>query len=269
MKTFRVASINISNDPNGLSDRYSDLAHALKTLKTDFLLMQEVTEPELLEKVLQVIGFRHVTLGASTGDRHKNDRLLIASIEPHSLLQETRSFGNHRSGLYVTSKVGRHRLVLATSHFAWGSDAEGIRLRQAEEVNHNAMKLVNDGKDPADIIIFGGDLNSDEESKTVRYLHGFDLAEDGVSSTYWTDAFASGRGSAEDWATTDQGGNEIGKATAKRFGIDYPEFLPQRRIDYLLSYGWRYGKPGGAVAFGTFAKNVSDHHGIWADFIAE
>ena len=64
------------------------------------------------------------------------------------------------------------------------------------------------------------------------------------------------------------------KETASHKGIVLPQLLPQRRIDYIFSYEWVYGKVGSPLSFNTFGSltgkpnEISDHYGLWADIYA-
>jgi hypothetical protein len=56
-------------------------------------------------------------------------------------------------------------------------------------------------------------------------------------------------------------------------GIEFPELLPDRRIDYVWTYGWAYGRPGCPVAMQRsftdttrYGYPASDHYGLTVDF---
>lgn len=96
-----------------------------------------------------------------------------------------------------------------------------------------------------------------------------------AQGTFFVDAYVVAGDSGE-WATTDQGNNHWGRLTASRFGITHLEMLPQRRIDYIFSYEWVYGKRGCPVSYQRFGDSdpaadfpleLSDHYGISAEIL--
>lgn len=158
-------------------------------------------------------------------------------------------------------------LNLFSGHLAWGAQGEAERLGQATDIENHASVL--EEARPGSLSILGADANALPESRTMRYLRGLDLGANGAS-TLWTDTWEE-QGAGDNWATTDQGKNCWGHRTARNVGIQQPEMLPARRIDYLLSRGWNYGRRGHVLGFGRTVHpgglDYSDHHGIWATFM--
>lgn len=274
---LRVASINTLNSREALPYRYGRIAELLEGLKVDVVLLQEVIEPDALREDLETVGFSFwaQTLpdsmeGAPKNEPGAGDCRAIASRVPLDAWSMVELGVGQRAGLFASLEVGKQTVNFLTAHFAWGGNAEQTRLKQAMKINDWATRL--ELLDPEAITILGGDLNANEDSRTVRYLRGLDLDLIG-NSTYWTDAYLT-CGDESEWATTDQSRGTWGPSTAARRGVLRTDLLPARRIDYFLTYGWKYGKLGSPIAYGRFGMaetlndlDMSDHYGIFADFM--
>jgi len=107
--------------------------------------------------------------------------------------------------------------------------------------------------------ILTGDFNAEPNSSTLRFLKGFEGF--GTHGTLWCDAWEiSGSGYG---ATSDPGGLPLAAVSAKKVGIEDLSELPRRRIDFILSRGWVYGKPGFPETCELISGvGASDHHGI-------
>lgn len=169
-----------------------------------------------------------------------------------------------RGAVRVTIKLGEKNWHFFNTHLHWGGFGEGQRLagaRAIEAVCHNA------GGEEMNVHILGGDFNATPESATMRYLAGLDV--DGAGdSTLWVDAWsrAGSGGCAVVAGCTSCPDLPRAAQTAKEVGIPRSDLLPHRRIDYLLTRGWAYGKPGTALECTIlgFEQNLSDHHGLRA-----
>ena len=99
----------------------------------------------------------------------------------------------------------------------------------------------------------------------VRYLTG--LQSLGASGTYWVDAWAhAGDGTAGHTTTAD---STWFLETARAMGIQRPESVPPRHIDYLFVRDWVYGRRGHPLATrvdltgtGRDGRHASDHSAV-------
>lgn len=267
-----MGQINILNAEKDLQARYQRLAAHVVREDLDLFTIQEVVEPDLLQRELLKAGYGYFAFGEILQDESDSTNDVVGVVSRHRILNHAvLAFAQKaRAALHAELLLHDKKIHVFSAHLAWGSLSEGQRLRQAEEIDGWAQRIAHE--EPHGLIFLGGDLNADEGSRTVRFLQGLDLGTAGTS-TYWTDAYKVA-GSPDIWATTDQGKGTLGPATASGAGIVRPEFLPARRIDYLLSFGWVYGKAGGPVTYGRFGEpleegglELSDHYGIWADFL--
>lgn len=272
LHTLRLCQINILNVREGLAERYDLLGKHVQLHRLDVIAVQEVIEPELLEEKMKEAGLPYMAFADSLmviGD-NEPDCVGIASRYPIVNVDQIYFGEDLRKGVHCEMMIDDTNVHVLTAHFAWGSQTEGVRLRQAEAIDRLARSIRM--RDSASAILFAGDLNAEGESRTARFFRGLDLGTS-ENSTYWLDAYIVA-GKEEHWATSDHSQGILGPSTAIRFGVKLPEYLPARRIDYILSYGWQYGKIGCPVAFHRFGESLgegqlelSDHFGLWADVL--
>lgn len=145
---------------------------------------------------------------------------------------------------------------IQTAHLAWGHTKEGVRLKQAKQLNSEALKST------ADVKIIGLDANTTPNSATMRYLFGLDPDENNAS-TMWVDVASYLQ---QKPVCTSCPENPHARETAKIVGIPNHSQIPHRQIDYLMVQGYAYGKPGFALSakiLGKGKKTPSDHYGIY------
>jgi endonuclease/exonuclease/phosphatase family metal-dependent hydrolase len=176
---------------------------------------------------------------------------------------------NHTQYAVLQAPTGQ-TLIVVSAHLAWGGDKEGARLTQMTAIDGRVRELVRKYEDRHPVAILAGDFNTAPGSDTNRYLNGQGAGSDG-GYTFWTEAFAVAGNPAE--ATTVAANNPWAEATARLVGIKFPEMLPDRRIDYVWTYGWAYGRPGCPVAMQRsftdttrYGYPASDHYGLTVDF---
>lgn len=298
-RTLRIAQLNILNHANGETARYELLQKHLKRIQPDIITLQEVGNPEKLASYLHEAGYPHV---AFTNKRaHHNDAVGIASRHPFTRTQPIQYWRIQEDlpdGMLAeihTEELGH--LWVYSGHFAWNMKNEHVRQAQAKEVARLARELAtpNSDYDGDTIFLVGADLNASETSDTYRYLTGqtsLNYKESRLSpssnvllgldrltitpeSTFFVDAYEMAD-SKTGWATTGSHRNDWVQKTAERHGIRWPELMPARRIDYIFSYEWVYGKRGCPLNYGRFGEldankdvflDLSDHYGIYTDIL--
>lgn len=196
---LRIATLNLLKETNRLSERIDLLVETLKAEDLDFLCLQEVPGPEhagfYVGDVLSYkLGMDYKVVGGMKNDKYGNvtiSRHPVQEYETSLFKPRVHSVPPVLSGADVD---GRHIYIL-NAHFPWGSGAEADRLRVARELNNVAQDISTRGdtkghkhKVPP-VVFLAGDLNCSPESRTIRYLRGFDLDSDG-GSTLWLDAWS-------------------------------------------------------------------------------
>lgn len=150
-------------------------------------------------------------------------------------------------------------------HGVWGGDRAYEREQQMLHAVRWAESLRQRLADREPLMVLGGDLNTVPESSVIRYLTG--LQPLGTEGTYWVDAWGhAGDGTAGHTTTAD---SEWFLETARGVGIQRPESVPPRRIDYLFVRDWVYGRRGHPLrtwvdltGMGHTGRHASDHFAV-------
>lgn len=266
-QTIRLAQLNVSHDETFPERLEKVIKPTIEKLNIDVITLQEVPNVSLTKKVFKELGFEYSN---NTEDEYKDQRATFSKFE----IIETNTlklFKHEAKALH--SKIlldnGLFFSVINT-HLIWGEDKLVDRCLQVEQLN-NLSKSFKD----SDIIAMNGDFNSEETTRTIRFLTGDDLSIEDKEATYWMDAWKVA-GKKDNWVSTSQSENKIIQKICHKFGVVHPEFIPDRRIDYIFIKGWNYGKLGHILSFETFGKEandtelpLSDHFGLFADIVIE
>ncbi len=277
-KPFRIASLNLLWNPYRLDERIKLVIEELKTLNPDVVCFQEVLGndgtsqiPTYIAEALHFKGISKTNLGPPKVKDHGRQHG-TAIITKNAQISET-SFTpkEYLEGPPITSVSIQHnqtRMEIISGHLAWGSTSETARKVQAKMIDNWAREVTK--TNPKTVVVLGCDFNAVPESDTNRFFNGFTTIEE--KSTIWVDAWIMA-GSPESEMTT-RNDNDFAHNTAKRNGIVRPDMIPNRRIDYIKTFEWAYGKSGHPIQFGQWAKSlgennlsISDHYGIWADLM--
>ncbi|KQO98219.1 endonuclease/exonuclease/phosphatase family protein [Leifsonia sp. Leaf264] len=276
-ETFRLASLNILHGEDTIDQRITLAIEELHRLQPDALLLQEVEErqPDTLRRIADALGYHGLihNFGLHTEGFHSGTAIL--SRTPFDKVTELEQVGRQPGQMFnnppitagTVDKLG-WKINLISAHLAWGTYAETIRLRQARIIDRHARDLVE--AEPGTLVLLGGDFNALPDGAVNSYLSGRSVVDG--ESTLWVDAFdMAGHPSSAITSRTD---NETAWATARLFGVPHPEMMPGRRIDYLKAHGYVFGRTGHPIGFGRWGTTetedgigVSDHYGIWADFL--
>ena len=277
---LRVTTLNVNHDPQEMERRTGMICDELSTLLPAVLCLQEVTfapdgtshqlETIAAETGLSVVsarGQKQLEQGTTSGNAILS---ALPVLEAGAILLGTPEFPINRAQYAVLQAPTGQTLIIVSAHLAWGGDKEGIRLAQMTSIDGRVRELMDRYKDHRPVAILAGDFNTAPGSDTNRYLNGQGSGADG-GYTFWTEAFAVAGDAAE--AATVAADNPWAQATARNVGIEYPEMLPDRRIDYVWTYGWAYGRAGCPVAMKRsftdttrYGYPASDHYGLTVDF---
>lgn len=164
----------------------------------------------------------------------------------------------------VTRAPGRV-VAVVNLHGIWGGDHAYEREQQMVHAVRWAESLRQRLADREPLLVLGGDLNTVPESSVIRYLTG--LQPLGTAGTYWVDAWEhAGDGTAGHTTSAD---SAWFLQTARGVGIQRPESVPPRRIDYLFIRDWVYGRRGQPLdtrvdltGTGRTGWHASDHFAV-------
>lgn len=165
--------------------------------------------------------------------------------------------------LAIDAKIGRNGIVatFVSRHGAWGATEQQERLDEAKMVEQwliNRDGKYSNGFHHEPIVLMGGDFNATRNEPSQRYL----LDGGAGGGAFWADVqdMRLGANSSYNPNTTFIYG--CANDTASAHGIDV-EYMPSRRIDYLMTRGWKYGRPGG------FTDTVIDPISDWEKLTGE
>lgn len=272
---FRLASLNLNLVPERLRERQDLMIAELRQLQPDAVCFQEIVNvpgaytPEEVAAALGWPGvafaqFAEVRPGVLSGNVIISKHKLEASTPLGTFLATPME----TPPVAVTVTVQGRPVHVISAHLKWGADWEAGRQVQALALDQYAREVVL--ANPGTTVLIGGDFNALPTSDTSRFFNG-DITLQGKSTT-WVDAWAVA-GTPEN-ETTSRNDNHFARQTAELVGISRPDLIPARRIDYLKGHGWAYGRSGCPLEFGRWADSesddglsISDHYGIWADFL--
>ena len=269
MNTLRILTLNILNNPTNILSRYKRLQEEIIKINPDVVLFQESLTKYRndLSVLMESVGFGY-TFGSSNPnvvreeDRHGGN--VVYSKYPF-LTAEVIYFCDKAPSTIVVDVEYPSGVVftVVNNHLKYLTYNEGYRLGQVNKID--AFLENRQTK----FTLMCGDFNATPTSPTISFLKGLRPGENGVY-TYWVDAHELYSSVPEH--TT---GPELywARVTASQTGILYPEFLPNRRIDYIFAKGWSYGSAGHPVncvrfaAGGVGEDSVTDHYGLYSDIL--
>lgn len=268
---LRIASINLSNNTAFYRDRIKAVFFEAKKKDVQVLLLQEIAqgEKESLRTLAAKAGFEHSYISPSVVVRQHGSVGSSTGIFSRYPLQNAdemnlTAWAGSTKGAYATVEFNGNQVFLLSVHLLRGAENGYIRLKQATLIEETAARLSHGGK-----AIVGGTFNDIPDGDSVRYLKG-QKASSETKSAFWVDAT---EGSTIENQPTTRYNSLLGREAADNNGIQFPELIPERKVDYLFSRGWVYGTTGmpmDAELFGISQSKeglgVSDHYGVLADF---
>lgn len=249
------------------SKRYAVINEAIKSSNPDIGMLQEVSSWSHMEESLREAGYEHTLLQKSTDKEGAGEHVMLFSKTPWeaSKWETLAPCAPVRTLTGVTEAMGVKVLAIS-SHSPWGAASEGARLRHNEAIEFRAQSLAFHCK--TDLTVLGADLNAEPDYRSIRYLRGKDLDSAGKLSTLWTDGWNSA-GKPENEATVSARDNLLAASVARQTGAIDASAVPDRRIDYLMTRGWNYGRRGGFLSFERLTHprglEISDHYGLVAE----
>lgn len=276
---LRITTLNINHAPDELERRTGLACDELEVLRPQVLCLQEVTfRPDgtsaQLEAITAATGLTVATAAGQAVSKHgtlTGNAILstLPVLEAGPIALGTPEAFLPGVDYAVLKTITGQTLIVVSAHLCWGGSNEGVRLAQVTAIDGRVKALVERYADRNPVAVLAGDFNSRPGSDTHRYLSGLGAGTNG-GYTYWTEAFAVA-GKPEE-ATTVAADNYWAKDTARGVGIEYPELLPDRQIDFVYTYGWAYGRPGCPINLQRsftdttrYGFPASDHYGLTVD----
>lgn len=281
---IRVSTLNVLNSLTMLEDRISWFSEDLKQVKPDILMLQEVMfetpgKSKSLDTITSHTDLKIVSALDQSDLRPDSYLSGIAILSSLPVMEEGTLFVGKQfpraSQPLVAYAVLEARpgvaFIAVTGHLHWGGEQEYSRFMQMVDVNRFVTGLMDKYRDMNPVAVFGGDFNSLPDSESLRYMKGLASAPDHTGA-FWVDPFDMFNG--EEPAGTVVADNHWAKQTGRSKNILLSHLIPDRRIDYLLSYGWVYGKHGTPLSYqrcfdGLYGEGqfpISDHYGLTVDY---
>ena len=250
MTYLRIGTLNLWGDSHKRLERLERAAEWVNTHNIDVLAVQEVTPLDTTTtatRICELSGFHHAT-PIETPDGQMSTCAVLTKEEElttsSELLVLPRLTWDKRqmyaAVCHVT--VGGIDLPVASTHLAWGSLNEDVRLEQARWLSGFFDELLGVSETEAPAVLCG-DMNAWPDSDSMRYLRGRTAL---TPAALWTDAWDHPLDPADNGATSSAANPyAIHTALNMRAGRDAvldATLLPERRIDYIFSRGWRHGR---------------------------
>lgn len=263
-ETISIATINVLNNIYGYNHRTSEIFKKM-TGDNAIICIQELRNDSLEEtrKLMMKLNYNLITRDdiihndADTVGIAYNANIFdcLMTMEPNDCEAVIAKLRFKKDNSFIT---------ICSYHGDWGALKQASRLHEVSELNDILSTYVDNP------VMFAGDFNAIPEEDTIRFLRG-ETGNDSNEYTYWVEA--------QDWkhhmdvsyapfSTSLNAG--IANITAGEHGID-TKYMPERRIDYIFTSGFAYGRRGGFTDVHTCDDNdfniLSDHRPVIADVI--
>ena len=260
---MKVLTWNTWHDKHEIDERVLLLTKTIADGQYDTVFIQENTDYQnhtVAHHIAQTTG-HHVTTGCYKETTSGRSGLAILTRQTPTWTR-SQPLSADGTGRLLSVEITHHDKTwhLACTHLTWGGDKEHIRLDEARNIERVAKER------KADITILAGDFNTLPDHDTMRHLTGKAAATHGAN-TYWVDAWEA---SKQTGGATSTPANKYSHVTAAANGIHNALYIPDRRIDFIMTRGWAYGKPGHPTEVhlvGTPGNEASDHTGVGATLL--
>jgi endonuclease/exonuclease/phosphatase family metal-dependent hydrolase len=268
--SFRVSTLNLDHFDDDRLARLSAAASAVERHRSDVVLLQEVCDiggTDSASRLADMLGMTMVVRSDAGNAILSRPNVSDPQIVQLSTGRRNAGYGRRAPSDAATAVVdlGCHRFLMVSTHLSWGSGREDVRLAETLALDAwvSERAPLDPQRDAPELYaVLGGDLNSEPSAASVRWLNGLDV-QDG-RSTLWVDAWRFGMGAG----STSTLSNPFSGRTAATVGIVRPDQLPDRRIDYLFSRGYAFGRTGAFIEAELLGDGpgeaFGDHYGVGA-----
>jgi endonuclease/exonuclease/phosphatase family metal-dependent hydrolase len=258
---LRVSTLNLDHHPSETERRLDAAAAEIARHRSDVVLLQEVVS--FRESNTATLLAQRTSMSVAVQSALGNAVLTRLPAHDPTVV----SLGGSDAALVLIDN-NCHRFLVGSTHLSWGSGRENARLSEAMVLDNwiaERAPLDPQRQAPEIYAVIGGDLNSEPDSATLRWLTGRDVHD--RRSTLWVDAWRAGSGPGYTSTAT----NPYAARTAGVVGITRPELLPSRRIDFLLTRGYAHGRVGSPLETELLGHDpdcsFGDHYGVGATLL--
>ena len=157
---MKILTLNTWGTYGPYEKRWGCLMDELKRLLPDILFLQEVTTPELLNKIAQSIRLPFTCSSREAG-LSLMSRFPLESTRVLKFNATSPTEHDDRRALVTNVTNGIKKIPLANTHLSWKPEDESIRLRQVQELLKSLM-------DHHDRGILAGDFNDAAGSSVIQ-----------------------------------------------------------------------------------------------------
>lgn len=279
-KARTIVSFNVWHFRKDREKRAQRIGEDIKSLNPDIVLLQEIPFDEhgdtsdFLHQISEESGlavahsapFQKIT---KDGAPYMEGLAILSNLPILEIgiaksPKPDKEIGMPYQSSYAVFEDNEKTIVAFNVHGAWGGHKGHNRDKQFKKISQHADELEKKYSETNPVIVLGGDFNTEPDSSVIRYLKG--LQPLGNHGAYWVDAWEQ---AGEGEGITSSPKLKYFHDTALFVGIAYPEFSPARRIDYIFTKGWNYGRRGMAIQTKLCFDKVnsdgytpSDHFGV-------
>lgn len=250
--------MNVLHSKIRYHERLSAIAEYIDNNHIDVICLQELRNADMtwLNGLFSQHGYRLLYLEDIMHDT--SDTVGIAYRRKTISLDMTYSIPGTESIGAVMHTMNDSIFDILSYHGYWGCDKQSERLYESHQIASYYHGIVTP-------VIVHGDFNAEPHELCIQYMLGNRYGYND-EWTYWLEAQDYCKNINEDYRIQSTTANTgLGAETAHAQGIDESLF-PQRRIDYIFTKGWVYGKSGG---FTSYPRLVREFNGQDADAISD
>lgn len=258
--TLLLATMNVLNrDDNYLNRVDGIMSMLINHAHTDVICFQEVRLDKINEfaDMLNERGYGFTwrrepmhnkldTVGIAYNMRSMH---MIGSSEPVYGVEALKAH------LVYNNDDTRHIGVI-TYHGDCGATMQASRLRELSVINRLSVSM---SRYP---VVLAGDFNARPNERSIRYIRGESEGLNDKDWAYWIEAqdMKESLIGSKPFMTSLNTGLAI--MTAANQGID-ASYYPERRIDYIFTHGFTYGKQGGFTGDASTYDGFINDDGTW------
>lgn len=259
-KNLKILQYNVDRAIYEKKERLEKLVKVIRDKNPDIINLQEININESLY-IKEQTGKKYLI-------NSENEECILTNLEI-----ESTSIRRREDYVIALLKNNCHSIAICSLHLPWGPH-EVKRLEKIKEIDKEISFIADlepfrvdkfTGKMGNQVVGYlSGDFNATPESDTIRYLKGLGVYSN--HSTLYIDSFEVKED--DEYSFTVDSQNPYAINTARNSKVDGK--FPDRRIDYIFSRGWAYGRPGAGIKYeilGRDENNLSDHYGILATFL--
>ena len=274
MEILRVATLNLWNFDHQWRERLESTSEWITDACVDVLCIQEIVERDgrPTSALLCELSGMHLATPLGFNGVETTTAVLVKDaslIRSSELVPMTGHTAAHVAAFAAVCELETAAGVLpvASVHLAWGSLEEAARLKQLQHLAGWFDERLGASEQEAPAII-AGDFNAWPDSESVRYIKGRTAH---FPATMWTDAWDHSTNERD--GITSSGSNPYASHTAMTYrqgrdGNIADGLLPDRRIDYVFSRGWRHGRVFTPTNTHVVMEPLmSDHYAVVTDLL--